>query len=167
MSKNSNYRSTNRSKHYLKCHLIFVCKYRKKLLVGQLKDDMKKLLLNIANKSDFEIEVFESDIDHIHFLIRYIPRLSITSIVRKLKQESTYRIYGVQFIEIIYVLNFGLKKLSGEMVILFVQLENPIQIPLNNISLHKVRIVFCQIHHRNFCVFFDSSYKNMKNHTTA
>ena len=32
MSKNSNYRSTNRSKHYLKCHLIFVCKYRKKLL---------------------------------------------------------------------------------------------------------------------------------------
>jgi len=39
MSKNSNYNSTNRSKHYLKCHLIFVCKYRKKLLVGQLKDN--------------------------------------------------------------------------------------------------------------------------------
>lgn len=32
MSKKSNYNSTNRSKHYLKCHLIFVCKYRKKLL---------------------------------------------------------------------------------------------------------------------------------------
>jgi putative transposase len=79
--------------HYLKCHLIFVCKYRKKLLVGQLKDDMKQLLLNIASKSDFEIEVMESDIDHIHFLIRYIPRLSITSIVRKLKQESTYHIW--------------------------------------------------------------------------
>jgi len=90
MSKNSNYNSTNRSKHYLKCHLIFVCKYRKKLLVAQLKDDMKQLLLNIASKSDFEIE---SDIDHIHFLIRYIPRLSITSIVRKLKQESTYHIW--------------------------------------------------------------------------
>ena len=96
MSKKSHYRSTNRSKHYLKCHLIFVCKYRKKLLVGQLKDDMKQLLLNIANKSDFEIEVFESDIDHIHFLIRYIPILSITSIVRKLKQESTYHIWRYQ-----------------------------------------------------------------------
>ena len=34
-------------------------------------------MLNIASKSDFEIEVFESDIDHIHFLIRYIPRLHI------------------------------------------------------------------------------------------
>ena len=67
---------------------IFVCKYRKKLLVGQLKDDMKTLLLNITQNSDFEIEVFESDLDHIHFLIRYLPKLSITSIVRKLKQPT-------------------------------------------------------------------------------
>ena len=93
MSKKSNYISTNRLKHYLKCHLIFVCKYRKKLLVGQLKDDMRSFLLNITSNSDFEIEVFESDLDHIHFLIRYIPRVSITSIVRKLKQESTYYIW--------------------------------------------------------------------------
>ncbi|GAI31421.1 unnamed protein product [marine sediment metagenome] len=35
----------------------------------------------------------ESDIDHIHFLIRYMPRLSITSIVRKLKQEATVAIF--------------------------------------------------------------------------
>jgi putative transposase len=35
----------------------------------------------------------ETDKDHVHFLIRYIPRLSITSIVRKLKQESTIAIW--------------------------------------------------------------------------
>lgn len=93
MSKKSNYISTNRSKHYLKCHLIFVCKYRKKLLVGQLKDDMRSIISNITYNSDFEIEVFESDIDHIHFLIRYVPRLSITQIVRRLKQESTRQIW--------------------------------------------------------------------------
>lgn len=93
MSKKSNYVSTNRSKHYLKCHLIFVCKYRKKLLVGDLDNDMKSIMQSITSKADFEIEVFESDIDHIHFLIRYIPRLSVTSIVRKLKQESTIAIW--------------------------------------------------------------------------
>ncbi len=93
MSKKSNYISTNRSKHYLKCHLIFVCKYRKKLLVGDLDNDMKSIMQSITSKSDFEIEVFESDVDHIHFLIRYIPRLSVTSIVRKLKQESTLAIW--------------------------------------------------------------------------
>lgn len=36
MSKNSQYITTNRSKHYLKCHLILVTKYHKNILVGQL-----------------------------------------------------------------------------------------------------------------------------------
>ena len=131
MSKNSNYNSTNRSIHYLKCHLIFVCKYRKKLLVGQLKDDIKQLLLIIASKSDFEIEVMESDIDHIHFLIRYIPRLSITSIVRKLKQESTYHIWRSVHRNYLYT-QFWVEKHFGQMVISFVLLVKQIQTPLNN-----------------------------------
>lgn len=70
MSKKSNYVSTNRSKHYLKCHLIFVCKYRKRMLIGKLDDDVKQVFLSIAEKSDFEIEVMETDLDHVHFLIR-------------------------------------------------------------------------------------------------
>jgi putative transposase len=95
MSKKSNYIRTNRSKHYLKIHLIFVCKYRKPLLMGNLNEDMKTILENITNNSDFSIEVMESDINHIHFLIRYIPRLSVSSIVRKLKQESTKQIWSL------------------------------------------------------------------------
>ena len=78
------------------CNLIFVCKYRKKLLTNQLKEDMKSILQTIANRSDFEIEIFESDVDHIHFLIKYIPRLSISSIVRRLKQESAIAIWKKQ-----------------------------------------------------------------------
>ena len=31
MSKKSNYISTNRSKHYLKCHPHFITKYRKEV----------------------------------------------------------------------------------------------------------------------------------------
>ena len=89
----SNYISTNHSKHYLKAHIILVTKYRKPLLVGQLKQDIHNILQNIISNSDFSVEVFESDIDHYHFLIRYIPRLSISQIVRRLKQQSTYHIW--------------------------------------------------------------------------
>jgi len=89
----SNYKRTNHSKHYLKAHIILVCKYRKKLLVGQVKEDMHSILENIIAKSDFTVEAYESDIDHYHFLIRYIPRLSISQIVRRLKQQSTYHIW--------------------------------------------------------------------------
>ena len=83
----SNYISTNHSKHYLKAH------NRKSLLVNQLKQDMYTIFNNIIDNSDFSVEVFESDINHIHFLIRYIPRLSISQIVRRLKQESTRQIW--------------------------------------------------------------------------
>ncbi|HRE51459.1 MAG TPA: IS200/IS605 family transposase [Flavitalea sp.] len=93
MSQKSNYISTNRSKHYLKCHLIFVCKYRKSMLVGQVNDDAKRIFTSIASVSDFEIEVMETDKDHAHFLIRYIPRLSIAQIVRRLKQESARQLW--------------------------------------------------------------------------
>ena len=89
----SNYISTNHSKHYLKAHIILVTKYRKPLLVNQLKEDIYIIFNNIIDNSDFSVEVFESDIDHIHFLIRYIPRLSISQIVRRLKQQSIYHIW--------------------------------------------------------------------------
>ncbi|MBD1430976.1 transposase, partial [Sphingobacterium litopenaei] len=62
----------------------------------------------------------ESDLDHIHFLIRYIPRVSITSIVRKLKQESTYYIWRSPH-RSFYLNIFEKNILSALMVILFVQ----------------------------------------------
>ena len=85
----NDYQHSNRHKYYLKCHLIFCIKYRKKLLVGIFNGIIKGIFLGIAEKSDFAIEVLESDKDHIHFLINYPPNISVTSIVRKLKQEST------------------------------------------------------------------------------
>lgn len=54
---------------------------------------MKQTLYQIAEQSDFTIEEMESDKDHIHLLIRYIPRLSISSIVNRLKSLSTIRIW--------------------------------------------------------------------------
>lgn len=42
----SHYISTNRSKHYLKCHLILVTKYRRNILVGQLNNVYIILKLN-------------------------------------------------------------------------------------------------------------------------
>lgn len=61
--------------------------------MGQLDLDIKSIFHTISNKSDFEIEVFESDRDHVHFLLRYIPRLSIAQIARRLKQESTHQLW--------------------------------------------------------------------------
>jgi putative transposase len=89
MKNNNSYISDCHRKYYLKVHLIFVCKYRKKLLDNVISSCIKKKILEIANNSGFSIDTMETDNDHIHILINYVPNISITSIVRKLKQETT------------------------------------------------------------------------------
>lgn len=80
---------------------------------------MHNILQNIIANSDFSVEVYESDIDHYHFLIRYIPRLSISQIVRTLKQQSTYHIW--QLHQYHFVENIGAKICFEVLVTSFVQ----------------------------------------------
>ena len=86
------YISENHSKHLLICHLIFVCKYRKKLLL-KVGNDIKTEIESIANHYGWQIIEQEIYQDHIHILIRYSPKWSILEIVRLLKQLTTYRIW--------------------------------------------------------------------------
>lgn len=87
-----NYISKNHSKYLLMVHLIFVCKYRKKLLI-RLAEQIKSIFYDIAKEKDFEIVEMEVDEDHIHLLVKYSPTKSIVEVVRLFKQISTYRIW--------------------------------------------------------------------------
>ena len=69
--------------------MIFCIKYRRKILYGDFDNYIKTNFKSIAGNSDFNIDIMETDKDHIHFLISYPPKLSVTSMVRRLKQEST------------------------------------------------------------------------------
>jgi putative transposase len=94
MKKKKKYKSNSHCKFLLKCHVIFVTKYRKKILVNKVNDDMKQILFDISNESDFKIEVMESeDSNHVHLLVDYPPNISVSSIVNRLKSMSTSRIW--------------------------------------------------------------------------
>lgn len=73
-------------------HLIFVCKYRKSLLI-YYGNDIKIIFNDISNKYKLDILEMEIDKDHIHILIQYFPNRSILDIVKLYKQISTYRIW--------------------------------------------------------------------------
>lgn len=87
------YISKNHSKFLIKYHIILVCKYRKQLLVGAVEYDMKKIMRHISEMSDFDIEVMETDKNHLHMMIRSEPKLSPLQIVRRLKQMSTSAVW--------------------------------------------------------------------------
>ena len=54
---------------------------------------MKSIFEEISAKSDFVFEEMEVDQDHIHCLVKSEPGVSPLAIVRRLKQESTIRIW--------------------------------------------------------------------------
>jgi len=83
------YVSKNHSKFLLKYHIIFSTKYRKRLLRGDFDLTLKEIMVNISEEYDFNIDILETDEDHIHILINSVPKLSPLTIVRTLKSLST------------------------------------------------------------------------------
>lgn len=89
---NNNYKSKNHSKFILTYHIIFVCKYRKKLLINY-GEDVKQIMYDISKRYDFDIKEMEVDKDHIHMMISSVPKISPLQIVRVLKQQSTIQMW--------------------------------------------------------------------------
>ena len=89
---NKNYKSKNHSKFILTYHIIFVCKYRKKLLT-KYGEDVKQIMYDISKRYDFDIKEMEVDKDHIHMMISSVPKTSPLQIVRVLKQQSTIQMW--------------------------------------------------------------------------
>jgi putative transposase len=77
----------------LKSHIVFCVKYRKKLLSKpQLIQTIKDTILT-NQTADFKIQVMEVDKDHIHLLVDYSPNVSVSQIVRLLKQTTTAKVW--------------------------------------------------------------------------
>ena len=58
-----------------------------------MQDTIKEIFSVIELRSDFSIDIMETDKDHIHLLVSYPPNISVTSIARRLKQESTRELW--------------------------------------------------------------------------
>lgn len=89
------YEHKNHSKFLLMYYIIFVCKCWKKIL-EPISIELKQTIHSIEEESDFEVLEMETDNDHIHLLIRSEPKISVLVIVRKLKQETTNRMWKSQ-----------------------------------------------------------------------
>lgn len=91
MKEEDIYQHRRHNKNLLMVHLIFVTKYRKKLFYGNFRDDIKQYLFETCTKYHWYIKHMETDKDHVHILLQYNPTDSITDIVSRLKQHSTYK----------------------------------------------------------------------------
>ena len=70
-------------------HLVFVTKYRKDIFTKRILDDFREIFSKIC--SDFEAELieFDGEKDHVHLLVNYPPKHSVSKIVNSLKGASS------------------------------------------------------------------------------
>lgn len=82
------------AKTHLRYHIIFSTKYRRNCLTN-IREDVLNIFKEIANKYQFKIFAMEIDRNHIHFLIEFSPKYSISQVVKLFKQISIHKIWEI------------------------------------------------------------------------
>lgn len=74
-------------------HIVWIPKYRKKILKGELKSFIEKHLFDVQDyHPDVQIEKYSIQIDHLHLLIIIPPRYSVSGIIGKIKANTSREI---------------------------------------------------------------------------
>lgn len=85
----SNYLRKRHSVSKLVVHLVFTTKYRRKLLTGVMFEQLRVALESACGKLECELIEMDGEQDHIHLLVAYPPKLSISVMVNNLKAVSS------------------------------------------------------------------------------
>ena len=86
------YRKSSHTVHDLKVHLVWITKYRYKVLTRQVGDRLRELIRQSCNGMDIEILQGRVSKDHGHLYTSYPPKWSVSEIVRKIKGRSSKKI---------------------------------------------------------------------------
>ena len=86
--RKKDYDSIAHSKTRLRYHIIFSTKYRRNCL-EPVRDEVLESFRYGESISDYKILTMNLEGDHIHFLLKWKPSLSIEQVVHRMKQCST------------------------------------------------------------------------------
>ena len=70
-------------------HVVWVTKYRKKYLGGDIEKRLKEICLEVSEELNFAIKEMECERDHIHLLIDVDPQLGVHKAVKRMKGRSS------------------------------------------------------------------------------
>lgn len=85
------YRKTSHTTYDCKYHIVWVTKYRKKVMVGIVAERIRELVRGICKEHDVEIIKGHISRDHVHLLVSVPPHLAISKLVQYLKGKSSYK----------------------------------------------------------------------------
>ena len=84
---------TRHTVYDLKYHIVWVPKYRKMILKGDLARRIREIFAEIAERYEFEIDTMEVKDDHVHLFLSAPPRYSPAGIVQVMKSISAKMVF--------------------------------------------------------------------------
>ena len=100
MDSQDEFRTGRHCVYKLHVHLVFVTKYRKAVFSKQVLEALEGSFKKIC--SDFEADLieFDGENDHVHLLVHYPPKHSISKMVNSLKGASSRVVRNLHFDEV-------------------------------------------------------------------
>ena len=74
-------------------HIVFIPKYRKKVLYGRIRRDVRGIIATLCQYKNVEIIAGAVCIDHVHLSVAIPPKLRVSDFMGYLKGKSTLMIY--------------------------------------------------------------------------
>ena len=84
--------SLNHTRWECKYHIIWIPKYRKKTLFGQLRQYLGEVFKDLARGRESEVIEGHLSPDHVHMLISIPPKYSVAQVVGYIKGKSAIHI---------------------------------------------------------------------------
>ena len=86
-------RRTKHAVYDLKYHFVWVPKYRKKLLKGEIGKEIKEILDRIGEEYGWEIEEMAVQEEHVHIFIEVPPKYAPARVVQIMKSITAREIF--------------------------------------------------------------------------
>ncbi len=84
-----NYRKTSHSVYDLKYHLVWITKYRKPVIFGDVAIRLRELIRETCKSLDIEIIKGHVSKDHVHLFVSVPPQLSISKVMGRIKGKTS------------------------------------------------------------------------------
>jgi putative transposase len=85
------YRKTSHAVYDLKYHVVWITKYRKPVLRGEIGKRLRDLIRQTCDTLEVYIETGHIAVDHVHLLVSVPPNLSVSDLMQRLKGRSSRR----------------------------------------------------------------------------
>lgn len=70
-------------------HMVFVTKYRRKVITKPMKQRLQEVLANVCIKTKCRLTEFNGEADHVHLLVDFHPDNRLSALIGSMKSASS------------------------------------------------------------------------------